>query len=212
MVRVERLSLAIPEGVENGLAGSPADDRLILEQRSVGFLLQRGVEGANGNHETRGFLHRGSVCSTGRIATRWRRRSAYHARAGKRVPTEAEAISVLDLAPLVLERLEVSHDGQLRGRAVCVVSRAGGWACCRARVDGGGRSTWWWGSGRRARCVCETASMGGIGGRGTGRGKTDTAPGGQRRRRIVQRLNSRSSSGQAVRGYRRRRCGQMFLP
>lgn len=36
----------------------------------------------------------------------------YHARAGKRVPAEAEAISVLDLAPLVLERLKVGHAGQ----------------------------------------------------------------------------------------------------
>lgn len=101
----------IPEGVEDRLAWGSANHGLILEQRSIRLLLQRGVESANGNDETRGFLYGGQYACTAAIATWQRRRSAYHARARKRVPTEAEAISVLDLAPLVLERLEVSHGG-----------------------------------------------------------------------------------------------------
>jgi hypothetical protein len=36
---------------------------------------------------------------------------AYHARAGEGVPAETDAISVLNVAPLVLERLEVGHFG-----------------------------------------------------------------------------------------------------
>jgi hypothetical protein len=35
----------------------------------------------------------------------------YHARAGERVPAKTDAISVLDVTPLVLERLKVGHVG-----------------------------------------------------------------------------------------------------
>ena len=52
----------------------------------------------------------------------------YHARAGQRVPTEANAICVLNLAPLVLERLEVCHSRScLRGGGggVWAMSRGG---------------------------------------------------------------------------------------
>lgn len=48
----------------------------------------------------------------------------YHARAGQRVPTEANAICVLNLAPLVLESLEVCHSG---------------WTCLCYGVGGGRR-------------------------------------------------------------------------
>ena len=48
----------------------------------------------------------------------------YHARAGQGVPTEADAICVLDLAPLVLQCFEVRHVG---------------W-CLRG--DGGGGGVW----------------------------------------------------------------------
>lgn len=137
IVYIEGLGLAIPERVENGLAWGPADDGLILKQRRVGLLLQRGVEGANGDNETRGFLYRGQYACLAAIATRQRRRSAYHARARKRVPTEAEAISVLDLAPLVLEGLEVSHGGRLLRRAMGLESKSSGWdwLWCKG---------WWW--------------------------------------------------------------------
>lgn len=43
-----------------------------------------------------------------------RRRLSYHARAGKRVPAETDAIPVFNVAPLVLERLEVGHAGRLQ--------------------------------------------------------------------------------------------------
>jgi hypothetical protein len=46
----------IPEGVENGLAGRFAGDGLILQQRRVGLLLERRVEGSDGHHEARCFL------------------------------------------------------------------------------------------------------------------------------------------------------------
>lgn len=39
---------------------------------------------------------------------------SYHARAGERVPTETDAIPVLDIAPLILERLKVGHTGRLQ--------------------------------------------------------------------------------------------------
>lgn len=42
----------------------------------------------------------------------------YHARAGERVPAEADAIPVLDIAPLIFEGLEVSHGEERRGAAV----------------------------------------------------------------------------------------------
>ena len=45
----------------------------------------------------------------------------YHARAGQRVPTEANAICVLDLAPLVLKSLEICHVGRYLYAAAAVV-------------------------------------------------------------------------------------------
>jgi hypothetical protein len=43
-----------------------------------------------------------------------RRCLSYHARAGKRVPAETDAIPVFNVAPLVLERLKVGHAGRLQ--------------------------------------------------------------------------------------------------
>jgi hypothetical protein len=68
---VYNIGVIIPEGVEDGLAGSPADNGLILKQRRVRLLLQRGVEGANGDHEARGFLREGSACPRRHCDGRW---------------------------------------------------------------------------------------------------------------------------------------------
>ena len=43
-----------------------------------------------------------------------RRCLSYHARAGTRVPAETDAIPVVNVAPLVLERLKVGHAGRLQ--------------------------------------------------------------------------------------------------
>lgn len=51
------LGLIIPEGVEDGLAWCSADHGLILEQWGVRLLLQRGVQGANGDDKARCFLY-----------------------------------------------------------------------------------------------------------------------------------------------------------
>ena len=59
---------------------------------------------------------------------------SYHARAGERVPTETDTISVLDIAPLVLERLEVGHSG--RSQLSALLEKVWGWV---EVVEG-----WWW--------------------------------------------------------------------
>lgn len=41
------------------------------------------------------------------------KRSTYHAGAGENVPTQSNTIAILDLAPLLLERL-VIHGGRMR--------------------------------------------------------------------------------------------------
>lgn len=45
-----------------------------------------------------------------------RRGETYHARAGECVPTETDTIAILNIAPLLLERLVVGHIGSGRGR------------------------------------------------------------------------------------------------
>jgi hypothetical protein len=62
---------------------------------------------------------------------------AYHARAGERVPAEADAIPVLDIAPLVLQCLKVGHLVLVSG----VRSRAEGgwWDSRRPQVELAGR-------------------------------------------------------------------------
>jgi hypothetical protein len=57
-----------------------------------------------------GTTRREASCSSGqRSVTSALAGVSYHARAGKRVPTEADAISVLDIAPLILQCLKVGH-------------------------------------------------------------------------------------------------------
>lgn len=53
-------------------------------------------------------------------------RRPYHARAGQRVPGEADAICVLDLAPLILQCREVCH----AGRCLCGCNNTAGTARC----------------------------------------------------------------------------------
>lgn len=63
----------------------------------------------------------------------------YHARAGQRVPTEADAICVLNLTPLVLESLEVGHVGRcLRGGGGGVWAMSRGGERGRPQFDGEG--------------------------------------------------------------------------
>lgn len=55
------LTLYIRIWVEDGAAGLLAADRLILKQWRIGLLLQRGIDGGNGDDKPRGFLYRISV-------------------------------------------------------------------------------------------------------------------------------------------------------
>ena len=66
----------------------------------------------------------------------------YHARAGKRVPAEPDAIFVLNVAPLVLQRLVVGHGGWYW---VCLGSACGRWwdqAAPTIRIRGAGVEVW----------------------------------------------------------------------
>jgi hypothetical protein len=57
-----------------------------------------------------GTTRRDASCSSGqRCVLSTPAGGPYHARAGERVPAEADAIAVLDVAPLVLERFKVGH-------------------------------------------------------------------------------------------------------
>lgn len=72
----------------------------------------------------------------------------YHARAGQRVPTEADAICVLNLAPLILESLEVCHVGR------CLCGGGGGvWAMFRGGERGAHNSMARVGSAQAGDCV-----------------------------------------------------------
>lgn len=120
---------SLPEGVENGLAGRFAGDGVILEQRSIGLLLQWRVESTDWDNKARGFLfHRSACCVLTMRLLSGVCGGPYHARAGQRVPTQANAICVLDLTPLVFECLKVCHVARcLRGDGggVWVLSRGG---------------------------------------------------------------------------------------
>ena len=73
----------------------------------------------------------------------------YHARAGQRVPTEADAICVLNLAPLILESLEVCHVG----RYLCGGGGGGVWAMFRGGERGAHNSMARVGSAQAGDCV-----------------------------------------------------------
>jgi hypothetical protein len=73
---------------------------------------------------------------------------SYHARAGERVPTETDAIPVLDIAPLILERLKVGHGGRLR--LFALLEKVLGW-WWRA-VE-----SWWWRDRGRPRWEIDLA-------------------------------------------------------
>lgn len=121
---------ALPEGVEDGLARRFARDRVILEKRSVGLLLQWRIESTDGDNEPRGFLQdRSAFCMLAMRLLSGVCESPYHAGAGQGVPTQANTVCILDLTPLVLECLEVCHAVRcLRGGGgggVWAVSRGG---------------------------------------------------------------------------------------
>ena len=78
----------LPVGVEHRSARLLASDGLELQQRRLWLLLQRRVESADRDHET----------------------GSFHPRAGKHVPAQANAVPVLDLAPLLLKSLVVHCD------------------------------------------------------------------------------------------------------
>lgn len=112
----------IPVEVQHAHTRRPASHGLVLKQRHVRLLFQRRIQRADGHHQTRGFLELLLACHSSVDPC-----GLYHARAGEGIPAQADAIAVLNVAPLVLESLKVCHlvlcSGCSRGRV-----RGGIWA------------------------------------------------------------------------------------
>ena len=102
---VSKREVNLPEGIQDGAAGLFAGDGLELQQGSLGLLLQGRVECADGNNKPRGLLY--EISDEATAERHWGGRATDHARAGKHIPTQSDAIAILHLAPLVLERLVI---------------------------------------------------------------------------------------------------------
>ena len=96
--------VGLPEGVQDGAARLFAGDGLELQQGRLGLLLQGGVDRADRNNQPRGLLRERSDEAT---TEKQEDRATNHARAGKHIPTQPDAIAVLHLTPLVLKSLVV---------------------------------------------------------------------------------------------------------
>ena len=92
-----------------------------MQQRGVGLLFEGGVEGADGDDQSGSFLRAhqlqgAQVASIGRQAN--------HAGAWEDVPTEADAIAILNLTPLLLQGIVIHDVGCLQWQDVL---RSGNW-------------------------------------------------------------------------------------
>lgn len=99
--------LVLPERIQHGATWLLAGYRLELEQRRLGLLLQWGVQRSNWCHKSRSLLGTplGLInCS--------RLDPTHHSRAGENIPAQPHSVTVLYLAPLLLESFVIHHVGR----------------------------------------------------------------------------------------------------
>jgi hypothetical protein len=94
------------KGIQNSFARLLAGHRFIGQEGRVWLFFERRVKGADRNDKTRCFLYHRQQGQRGHES------ASYHARAGKVIPAQPDAITILNLTPLILKCLVVHCEGK----------------------------------------------------------------------------------------------------